>query len=94
MALAAANYQFTVNIIFLGMGIFTLTQQQPDIIQTTDTLKVWKSLPLYDVENLFILQNELIDHQLNPEEFLLPIKILSQMEYVDLLHEQDIILNY
>ena len=95
MILAASTYEYDVSVVFFGTGVFTLFKEQDAAsIQATNLLKSWKALPVYDVTQLYAIQEDLTLHQIHIDDLALPIWPLLQTQLHHLLTQQDIILRY
>lgn len=91
--LAAAIFDQTVSVLFLGDGVFQLCAgQAPDDIRNQH--KMLQSLPLYDVEYLYFSSSALAERRINAQDILIPGKPLSDPEIADLMATADQILPF
>ncbi|GLX85384.1 protein TusC [Thalassotalea loyana] len=71
LALILGSYEQAPSLFFIGDGVWQLVQQQIDKANAKDFLKTLKALEFYDIENVFVCQNSLVQRNLK-EEFSIP----------------------
>ena len=95
MILAAGGYDYNVSVVFSGKGISSLRPaQDATAIGATDLLKTWKALPVYEVTQLYALQENLTAQDINLDTLVLPVTAISQTQLHTLLRQHDIVLRY
>lgn len=93
--LAAGTQQYNVSTVFGDDGVFALLQnQQAAKINATDYSYNWQALPVYDLEQLYVLEDSLYERNLAMSDLMLFVKPLSQQQLAGLLQQQDFILRY
>ncbi len=94
-ALAAAAFDQSVAMLFLGDGVAQLlaAQHGERIGQKTHD-KQLSALPLYDIETLYVDAEALQARQLNAADLILPVQSLSVPEISALLAKHDVVLEF
>jgi tRNA 2-thiouridine synthesizing protein C len=85
--LAASAYTEALNVFFIGDGVLQLIKnQQPDAILSRNYIATFKMLPLYDIENIYVCQQSLIERGLSVDDLLIDVIICPHTELVTRLH--------
>lgn len=93
-ALALSAYH-TVQIYFLADGLLNLLpQQQPQQILSRDFIKTFAVLALYEVEQIYCSQSDLVNYQLDPTSFIMPLQACSEEQLQQQLTQADTILRF
>ena len=93
--LTAAAYEQNISLLFLGDGVFQLLKNQDSQdISLKNQLSALEVLPLYDIENLYVIKEDLAERALNEDSLGLPVKLISREESKILMNEQDHILGF
>ncbi len=93
--LAAGTQQYNASAVFCNDGVFALLQnQQAAKIQATDYSCNWRALPIYELEQLYVLEDSLYERNLTLSDLMIFVKPLSRQQLPDLLKQQDFILRY
>jgi len=74
--MAIVAYDVDLSVVFVGDGCNQLTEN-----------KIWKSLPIYGVDNIFDF-----DTNLQREKYLLPTKSISANELKKIIAQSDLVL--
>lgn len=82
--LAASVYDQNLSVLFLGEGLFQLTD--------VPICKNLKALPEFGIHQFYADQASLDELELNPSQLALPLKILSNEELAQFIVQQDLIL--
>jgi tRNA 2-thiouridine synthesizing protein C len=94
MALTAAAFDQTVNLLLIDHGVYSLKSwQQPSRLDCKDTRPIFESLDLYDIEHIYVETESLRERGLGPEDLCLPVQLLSRSEIGTLLGQQTVIVN-
>ncbi|MGO2012669.1 MAG: sulfurtransferase complex subunit TusC [Pseudoalteromonas sp.] len=84
-----AAIEQNISWLFSGSAVLALkAAQQPQTIGLKNHFKTIKTLELYDVENVYICEKSMIDHNLKQSELLLPVKVVSFEQQRQLLKQQ------
>lgn len=74
LALVNSTFEQRTGLIFLGAGVLQLVQnQQPNILALKGTQAMLKALALYDIDQVFVEEQALLDYSLTVAELLLPV---------------------
>ncbi|MEC6909748.1 Intracellular sulfur oxidation protein DsrF [Photobacterium piscicola] len=85
--LAASAYTEALDVFFIGDGVLQLVKhQQPDAILSRNYIATFKMLPLYDIENIYVCQQSLIERGLSVDDLLIDVNICPHSELVTRLH--------
>lgn len=94
-ALATAAFDQPVNVLFMGEGVLQLLPTQDSTpIEKKNIAKILASLPLYDIETLFVDANALARYNINPAELTLPITTLDDPGIRELMANHDHVLGF
>lgn len=95
VALATAAFDQPVNLLFMGAGVLALLPtQNSTCIEKKNVAKILASLPLYDVETLFVDANALTRYHIDASDLSLPITLLDNAGIRELMHRHDHILGF
>lgn len=84
-ALGASNIGIKVKLVFSGLGQYQLiSNQQADKIKRKNILKRISSLPLFDVEDIYLLASTVATEQLDLDMF--DVKLIEPPRFSALLH--------
>ncbi|MEM9102761.1 MAG: sulfurtransferase complex subunit TusC [Pseudomonadota bacterium] len=77
----AATFDYPVDVFFIGEGVYHLIDgDAPGILTIQNPAKNFSTLPLYDVENLFV-EAEFFTHRAFAKEALsVPVTLLNQTD--------------
>lgn len=78
LALVSSTFEQRTGLIFLGAGVLQLVQnQQPNVLALKGTQAMLKALALYDIDQIFVEQQALLDYGLTAAELLLPVQLCN-----------------
>lgn len=91
MAMTAAAFGHTVNLLFLDEGVWQLKSNQltPAQHQGRTLVPVWAALELYDIETLWVEQESLQERGLDPEQLTLPVIPVARSGVSRLMQDHD-----
>jgi len=93
IVLITAAFDQKVSILLLDDAIFHLkTQQQNMRVISKDIGAIYRSLELYDIENIYVEQESLNYAGLSVSDLLIPIKLITRQELPTLLQSFDFVL--
>ncbi len=94
-ALAAAAFDHTPSLLFAGDGVLQLLPaQDSSAIGQRNQARVLDSLPLYDIERLFVDEAALASYQLAPSDLTVNVQVLNDSEIRQLLLNHRRILSF
>jgi len=92
--LITAAFDQEVSILLLGEAIYHLKKQQNTKDKCCKNIgSIYRSLGLYDVENIYIQQSALSGFGLTTDDLLLPVSVCNQQEIVALMSQFDFVIN-
>ena len=90
LALAGALFDQSISILLLDDAVFQLLPgQHPKAIGQKNLGAIMQSLPIYDIDNIFIAERALKERGLTASTLSLPAKAISTAEIKQLIQEQD-----
>ncbi len=93
--LTSAAYDQNISVLFLGDGLFQLIKsQQADKISLKSQISAMEILPLYDIENLYVAQEDMTERGINSEQFGVKVNIVNRPAISPLIQAQDKVLNF
>ncbi|PVZ71477.1 sulfurtransferase complex subunit TusC [Pelagibaculum spongiae] len=92
--MVAAAFDQDCSLLFLGQGLLQLKKQQnAKLIDSKAIDGALKTLPFYDVEEIYVASQDLLRFGLTEQDLLLPVKLLDQnqlstflTQYQEVLH--------
>lgn len=92
--LIAAAFEQEVSLLLLGDAVFQLKKSQNSQGQNCKNIgSIYRSLALYDVENIYVEQDALTQQGLAQEDLLLSVAVLNKAEISVLMQKFDFVLN-
>ena len=86
LSLVNSTFEQRTGLIFLGAGVLQLQQnQQPDILALKGTQAMLQALGLYDINQLFVDEQALLDYSLTTADLLLPTESCNPLQLQKLL---------
>ncbi len=75
MAMTAAAFEHTVNLLFMAEGVWQLQAGQlpPPQHQGRSSVSVWEALELYDINTLWVERESLQERGIDPAKLILPV---------------------
>lgn len=93
--LAAGMYGQKVSLIFMGDAVFQLVGgQDAAVIEQKTMSKQLAALDLYDIEQLYVCMESLLQRQLVSENLVVNVSVLDGEALRSILHEQEILLSF
>jgi len=81
LALVCAAFDHQVNVIFIGNGIYNLVVNQSyEGLRDKNHLDILKGLKFYDIENVFVEQESLLNNVLQNAELLPSVQVKTRSE--------------
>lgn len=95
IALTCSIFEMPVSLLFLSDGIFQLVKgQDPSGIEQKNLQSVLSSLPMYDIENIYVEQEALNSWALTTEELCLDSTVINNDEIQSLIASHDTVLTF
>lgn len=94
--LATSALTENIGVFFLSDGVFQLLEnQQPEGVLSRHHAATFKVLPLYDVTNVYISQEDLAHRGLSSQTmFILDAKVITAQEIAQKLSHYDVVLRF
>lgn len=90
MALSAAVFEQTVQLIFIDDGVFQLLgKQNPQQIEAKNTSAALAALPLYGIETVYVADDSLVQRGLQLKELSIPATVVTVEQISRMLHQSD-----
>jgi len=91
--LIAAAFEQKVSLLLLDDAVFQLKKnQQANAVNTKNLGAIYRSLELYDIENIYVEYDSLLERGLGENDLLIPITLLTRTEIAPILKNFDVIL--
>lgn len=93
--LTSAAYNQNISLLFLGDGVFQLmANQHSKNIQLKNQLSALEVLPLYDIDKLFAVKEDLSERNLKPEDLGMDVTIIPRNSVHKLITQQDHVVGF
>lgn len=87
LALALATYEQTVALFFLNEGVLQLKNNHiASDLSPKNYTATFKALGLYDVEEVYVLEDSLVDYQLQSTDLIVDANVLAHDEFFQKLN--------
>lgn len=94
MVLITAAFDQKVSLFLLDDAVFHLKKnQQGKVLNNKDISAIYRSLKLYDIENIYIEQNSLTALGLSLDDLLIPVTLLTRAEFAKTYTAFDFVIN-
>lgn len=94
-ALASAAFGVPVGLLFMGDGVFQITDRQhPDPAWFKRTCAQFQSLELYDINAVYVRHEDLLTRGLGPENLAIPCATVGDPQIQALLARYDNLLSF
>ncbi|QDP01358.1 sulfurtransferase complex subunit TusC [Thalassotalea sp. PS06] len=95
LALIFASYEMPVALFFMADGVFqTTANQNPELIGNKDFIATFKALGFYDIDDIFICQQDMQQRQISGDLAVNDPQILPRNDFNRALNEYDLILTF
>ncbi len=92
--LITAAFDQPVSLLLLDDAVFHLQKnQQTDLSVVKDVGAIYRSLELYDIENIYVESESLVRFGLFQDDLLIPTKIINRLQVATLLQAYDVVLS-
>jgi tRNA 2-thiouridine synthesizing protein C len=94
-ALAAAVFDQAVELLFLGEGVLQLLPAQDSTaVGARNVAKLLGSLPLYDIEAVYVDATALARFAISSDDLLQEVKLLNEAEIHQLMSQHDHVMGF
>lgn len=94
-ALIFGSYEQATSLFFLGDGVFqVIGDQNASAIEIKDYLKTFSALEFYDIENIYVCQQSLIERDLAETFHVDNVQVLATEEFSQRLHQHNMIYRF
>ena len=93
-ALAAAAFEQPVQLIFSGHGVYNLLEQDTTVTGTRNISKLIASLPLYDIEPIYIEASALKQFGIHRASLPAGVQVMDNAAIALLLARSDHVVNF
>lgn len=95
IALIFGSFEQSTSLFFQGDGVWQLIQGQDGTkISVKDYLKTFAAFEFYDIENIYVCQESLIERELTADFHIDQVDILTRKEFADKLATHHTILRF
>ncbi len=95
IALTCSIFEMPVTLLFCGDAIFQLLKdQQPGKIQQKKIEAMLSALPMYDITEIYVEHDSLIQNGLTDEDLCLPVTLIDQSSISQLINLHDTVLTF
>ena len=94
-ALIFGSYEQATSLFFIGDGVFqVIGNQNADSVETKDYLKTFSALEFYDIENIYLCQQSLIERNLTADFHIENVQVLTTQDFSQRLHQHKVIYRF
>lgn len=95
VALTCSIFEMPVSLLFLDDGVLQLLKNQnPEALRQKNLESILSSLPMYDIEKLYVSEEALMIHALAEENLSLPVTVINSEQMADLINNHDTVLTF
>ena len=92
--MVVAAFEQPVAVLFVDDAVFQLSSNQTsEAIQSPNIGKILQALPLYDINQLFVEQESLIERGLTVDDLLFPVETIQRDQFSALLNQYHQVIN-
>ncbi|MAA72055.1 MAG: sulfurtransferase complex subunit TusC [Bermanella sp.] len=93
--LTSAAYDQNLSVLFLTDGVFQLlTNQNSKAIGLKNHAGALEVLPLYDIENLYAVSEDLMERSINPSDILAGVNIINREQAKQLIEQHTKVIGF
>ena len=95
VALIFGSYEQKVSLFFQGEGVRQLIAgQNAELINAKDYLATFSALPFYDVENIYVCQESLIQRNLSEHFHINNVQVLDKHSFSQTLRQHNTLFRF
>ena len=93
MVLISAAFDQDASVVFMDDGVFQIKKgQDTTAVNMKNFSPTFRALEGYDVEKLYVEKESMEARGLTPDDFVVPVEVLSGEELSVLMDEQDVVI--
>lgn len=93
MVLITGAFDQDVTVVFIDDGVFQIVKgQDTKAVNMKNFSPTFRALDGYDIEKLYVEKESIEARGLTPDDFVVPVKVLTADELAGLMAEQDVII--
>ncbi|MFY0701471.1 MAG: sulfurtransferase complex subunit TusC [Bermanella sp.] len=93
--LTSAAYDQNLSVLFLTDGVFQLlTNQNSKAIELKNHAGALEVLPLYDIENLYAVSEDLMERSIDPSDILAGVNIINREQAKQLIEQHTKVIGF
>jgi len=95
IALIFGSFEQKVSLFFQGDGVYQLINNQDgSVLSIKDYLKTFSAFEFYDIEDIYVCQQSLVNRKLSEEFHIDAVKVLASIEFGIALNSHQHILRF
>ncbi len=95
IALIFGSFEQKVSLFFQGDGVYQLINNQDgSLLSIKDYLKTFSAFEFYDIEDIYVCQQSLVNRKLSEEFHIDAVKVLASIEFGIALNSHQHILRF
>ena len=95
VALIFGSFEQAVSLFFQGDGVYQLIDNQDSsLLSIKDYLKTFSAFEFYDIEDIYVCQQSLINRQLNEDFHINDVQVLASTEFSAALNRHKHVLRF
>ncbi len=95
IALIFASFEQKVSLFFQGDGVYQLiADQDGKLVSIKDYLKTFSAFEFYDIEDIYVCQQSLVNRQLEEKFHIDGVQVLTSIEFSTALNSHQHVLRF
>ncbi|HCM48290.1 MAG TPA: sulfurtransferase complex subunit TusC [Colwellia sp.] len=95
VALMFGSFEQKVSLFFQGDGVYQLIANQDGrLVSIKDYLKTFSAFEFYDIEDIYVCQQSLVNRQLNETFHINDVQVLTSIEFSKALNRHQHVLRF
>ena len=95
VALIFGSFEQKVSLFFQGDGVYQLVaNQNASLVSIKDYLKTFSAFEFYDIEDIYVCQQSLVNRQLDEAFHINDVQILASVEFGKALNRHQHVLRF
>ena len=95
VALIFGSFEQKVSLFFQGDGVYQLiADQDGSLVSIKDYLKTFSAFEFYDIEDIYVCQQSLVNRQLNESFHINDVEVLASIEFSAALNRHQHVLRF
>ncbi len=95
IALIFGSFEQKVSLFFQGDGVYQLiADQDGSLVSVKDYLKTFSAFEFYDIEDIYVCQQSLVNRQLNESFHIKDVQVLASIEFSAALNRHQHVLRF